>query len=78
MSRLQFDYIFLERQDIQLAMLLLLLPTGFRIIYINLQGYLFHSITELKLILRTLNIYINRIYKIIGYYIMECGVGIGN
>jgi len=35
MSHLQVDYFFLVRQNIQLAMLLLLLPTRTRITYIK-------------------------------------------
>jgi len=72
--------LFLSKARYTISNVIVIFTYGSRItyIYIYLQENLFHSITELKLIQRTLNIFINRIYKIIGYYIMECGVGTGN
>jgi hypothetical protein len=79
MRHLQVHYSFLVRQNIQLAMILLLLPKRSRLnIYKKFEVKLIPLYNSIKIDLVEVKCYYTQNIKIIGYYIMKCGVGAGN
>jgi hypothetical protein len=79
MSHLQVDSFFLVRQNTQLAVLLLLLPARSRITYIkNFEVKLIPLYNSIKINLVEVKYYYMWNITIIGYCVMECGVGTGN